>query len=867
MSRPRLCHAAWHFALWGAWPIAIVLAGLSLPAGEPQSRFFDQLRSRQLFSLAERYCLEKLSRDDLPPGQRIDFAYELSRTFVQHALVAEADQQADLWDRSLQVLNQARNVVGKHERKLLLDLQSGFVECARGHALRWQSALTPENGPLRRQALQAFAGGIEKLVQQDGELKVRLRKPPPKDVPAQDKFSPAEIRGLLLTTEFELGKAYYETANLQPDNDTDRLGTIEEAERWLGAALNADRAGELGQASQVLMAGCARLRIDANRALRLLDDLQASEPPAAITDLILAERARVFLMQQKPVEAADLLTENLKTRSHPPGELVSLRIEVLIQLWLAAEEKQATDLGNELQASIDQQLGKVHTTNPGYWATYCESLVTQARESQSLGTVLAEQVRRARGLYHAKQIPAAIAAYATAIESARKEGRDDLAFDLTYTRGSIEIESRQFSAAVQTFQDLVTAAPQHARAADAHFLAAYALGQIYAASATRQNREAYTRQLEAQRRLYPNHATSGEAVWMLGQLEEKRLQNSAAIKLYQQIPSDHARASSAAAAMARCYDRLLQRLRELKQPTETWETEAVDRLTALLPADRPETLLSEDQAILALHLSNIVLQSHNPDFARTDRWLEWVTRSAPSLPSGGPPQPAPPAEQPSSQWPELTRAAARLRVVSLAGQGRIPEAEKTLTTLAASSPSELLAIIDGLSKLVAQAQAEPQHNLGELQLRAALNLKSQRDQLNPEDQQRLDRCVAEAYVAAGRYEQAIEPFREQLKARPQDVTLLTGLAQLLMKFGQRARTEEAQAIWKQIEGRNKSGSTGWFEARYQVARCELELGNPDKALKLIGVTRVLFPQLGGAETQQKFQDLQAECEGRLAKPK
>lgn len=868
MSRRRPPQAIGRPWLRGVLLMALMalLVCLPLMGGEPQSRFFDQLRARQLFGLAERYCLEKLAREDLPAGQRIDFAYELSRTFVQHALVAESEQQTELWDRSLQVLYQTRTAVGNHERKVLLDLQAGFVQCARGHALRWQSALTPDNGPIRLQARQMLAGGIEKLVQLDAELKVRLRKPAPKDVAPQDKFSPAEIRGLLLTTEFELGKAYFETANLQSDDDTDRLGTIQEAEKWLGAALNADRAGDIGQASQVLMAGCARLRIDANRALRLLDDLQSSEPPATINDLILAERARIFLMQLKPLEAADLLTENLKTRTDPPGELVSLRIEVLIKLWLAAEEKKAADLASELQRTIDEQLEKVRTTNPGYWATYCETLVTQARESRSLGTVLAEQVRKARGLYHAKKIPAALAAYSAAIDGAKKEGRDDLAFDLTYTRGSIEIEAGQFSAAAQTFKDLVAANPQHAKTPDAHFLAAYALGQIYAATATKQNRESYTNQLEAQRRLYPDHATSGEATWLLGQLEEKRLQNSAAIKLYQQVPATHPRASAAAAATGRCYDRLLQRLRELKQPIEAWETEAIERLTGLLPTDQAATL-SEDQAVLALHLSNIVLQSQTPDFAGADRWLEWVTRSAPALPSGGKQKPATPAGQPAPLWPELTRAAARLRVVSLAGQGRIPEAEKTLTTLAASSPSELLAIIDGLSKLVAQAQTEPQHNLGELQLRVALNLKSQRDKLDPEDQQRLDRCVAEAYVAAGRYEQAIEPFKEQLKARPQDVTLLMGLAQLLMKFGKRDRTEEAQAIWKQIESRYKSGTAGWFEARYQFARCELELGNPEKALKLIGVTRVLFPQLGGAETSRKFQDLQTECEGRLAKPK
>jgi tetratricopeptide (TPR) repeat protein len=348
-------------------------------------------------------------------------------------------------------------------------------------------------------------------------------------------------------------------------------------------------------------------------------------------------------------------------------------------------------------------------------------------------------------------------------------------------------------------------------------------------------------------------------------LEEKRLQNSAAIQLYQQVPADHPRASAAAAATARCYDRLLQRLRELTQPTETWETEAIERLTRLLPPDKSETLLTEDQAVLALHLSNIVLQTAKPDFAAADRWLEWVSRSAQGAPTTSQPTKPNATPMPPAHWVELNRAASRLRVVSLAGQGRYPAAEQTLADLASNSPSELLSIIDGLSKLVAQAQTEPQHHLGELQLRAALNLKTQRDQLSAEDQLRLDRCIAEAYVAAGRYEQAIEPFREQLKNRPNDVTLLTSFANLLMKFGQRSKTEEAQGVWKQIESRHKSGSPGWLEARYQFARCELELGNPNKALKLINVTRVLFPQMGGPETQKKFQELQAASEQRLPK--
>ncbi len=844
------------------WLIAVCLFTASLCGGEPQARFFDQLRARQLYSLAERYCLEKLARPDLPAAQRIDFTYELSRTFVQHALVAGDDQQAELWERSQKVLQHAGQQVGEHDRKLLLELQSGFVDCARGHALRWQTELSPDDGPLRQQAIQTLSTGIERLTRLEPELKVRLRKPSPKNVAAQDKFTPAEIRGLLLTTAFELGQARFETANLMSTDNPQRLPAIQEAERWLGVALNADRSGETGLSSQVLLAGCARLRIEANRAIRLLDDVAAESPSPAILDQIMAERVRVLLMQMKPVDAAELLTIAFQNRAAPPGELVSLRIQVLIELWQTAEAKQATALAAEFQATIDQQLERVRATNPGYWAAYCESLVTQSRESRTLGADLAEHVRRARGYYSSKQIPAAITAYAQSAKLAKDSGRADVAFDLAYTGGSIEIESGRFSDAIRTFDALVAEQPAHSRTPDAHLLAAHALGQIYSGSATKPNREAYTAKLEAVRRDHPHHPTFGEATWLLARLEEKRLQNSAAIQLYRQIPTSHARGPAAASATARCYDRLLHRLRELRQPTEKWETEAVATLTTLLPEEKSTATLTEDQAVLLLHLSNIVLQSNQPDFAAADRWLEGVTRSAETVNTTNLKAPATGPHDPRQHWQEFNRAAARLRVVSLAGQGKFPEAEKMLASIAATSPSELLSIIDGLSKLVAHAQEKPLHHLGELQLRAALNLKARQHQLEPADRQRLDRCVAEAYVAAGRYQQALEPFGELLQSNPRDPGLLTSYAQLLMKFGLRARTAEAQAVWKRLESGCKSGSADWFEARYQFARCDLELGSPDKALKLIGVTKVLYPQLGGPEIQQKFLSLQEACQKR-----
>lgn len=878
--------------------LCLLTVGWCVPSlgSEQQTRFFEQLRSRELYGLIERFCLEELNRSDLPPYQRIQLSSELSKTYGQHALVVAREQQVEMWQRARQVLDDAKSSVGQHERTLLLDLQAGFIPCAQGQAIKWELNLTPEDIALRKQALSLLSEGIEQLSRLEPVIREKILHPSRKEIPLRDKFTSGELRDQLGVLQFELGQAYYVRAGLLDAGDADRFSAVDSAEKWLGAAIGSDRISEFAQTGQILLAGCARLKIDAQRASRMLEQVEKSMPSQTVADLVLAERARLLLMQKRPTDAAKLLTDALKQRQPAPGELIALRVEVLIELWRTATEKGSQVLAKEIDAELDRQVESLTAAQSNYWAAYCETLISTARDARSLGEDLADLVRRARGLYAAKQIPEAISAYANASRNAAKSGKADLAFDMAYTRGSIEVESGKFADAVETFTDLVELDPSNPRTADALFLAAYALGQIYYELPSKVNREAYVAALESQRQNFPEHATFGEATWLLAQLEERRLQNSSAIRLYQEVPADHPRAGQAGAATARCYDLVITRLRDLKQPTDQWEAEAEEKLTVLLPTEKRRVRLPIEQATLALHLANIYLQSKEPPFAKADQLLEWILRSAqiqlvPATPvnalgKAGSKRPASdalrdPAETKDEEnsestegdatvavlqrWLELQRVAMRLRVVSLAGQGRLADAEQSLVDLEETSPSELLAIISGLSKLVSQAQEKPRHELGELQLRAALRLGKQRAQLSPAEQQRLDRCIVEAYVAAGRYPEAVDVYRGILASRPKDVEILTGLAQLLMKFGQRAKTEEAQALWKKLDGLTKAGTDPWFEVRLNYAQCDLTLGKPDQALKLLRVTKVMYAEPKDATLKEQLQRIEKECEAAVKK--
>ena len=51
----------------------------------------------------------------------------------------------------------------------------------------------------------------------------------------------------------------------------------------------------------------------------------------------------------------------------------------------------------------------------------------------------------------------------------------------------------------------------------------------------------------------------------------------------------------------------------------------------------------------------------------------------------------------------------------------------------------------------------------------------------------------------------------------------------------------------------------WLAARYHVCRGLLAAGNKADACKLLKVTRLLYPKLGGEKLQARFTELENQC--------
>lgn len=839
------------FALFAC--LLVTLSSMPLRAEETAANFFQGLRERRLFNLAESYCLQRLSRPNLPADQRIDLTLELAATQSEHAkFVAEAEA-TEFWNKARAEIEELLARDPGNPRRILLEAEVAFISVTEGEWARWQADLMPYDETYRSQARTVLSAAVINLRELEQRIAAQARKAAPARTGARRELRPFEVRALLLEVRYRLAAALLNQAAIADvPNRTDGL---HEAEKLLRALTESLGGEDITWGSWVMLAECYRLLGDGIHALAVLKAIETRKPAPEVIDRVTAERVRLLLIEQQDLGAQKVISEYAKTRQPLPGELALLHVQVLGRLVRALRAKQADAAATELLGLIETQVEQVVRDTGGYWSYRCALVMDQLRDEQKYGVEVAPLVRRAQAEYTRRRLAAAVESYGRAAAEARRTGKEELAFTLAFQRASILTQEKKWDDAASSFRELVQKFPGNPKAVDADLLAAFALGKLYEDKQTKARREQYIEALEAHRKAYAGHPSEAEATWMLAQLEERREQFTVALKLYRQIPNGHARGPAAQIGMARCYDKILHRLRELGEPAGPWEGEAIAALESMLPLPSIGTSHFDlQQSEIAVRLARILLQRQPANFTAADRLLARVFAGLAAIP---PAEEAKPGE--NDERVGLQTQATQLRVVSLAGQGKAQDARKLLDQLSATSPSELLRILNGIARIVAAAQPQSRRDLGELQFEAAQKLARRRSELTPVEQRRLDECLASAYMATGQSKLAIQTYEALMKSAPRDKALLTAYAEVLSRCDTQPCRDKAHTTWKTIESLSPAGSNEWLAARLHVCQALLDLGDAPAALKLLKVTRLLYPKLGGDTLRAKFGELEARC--------
>ena len=855
-------------ASFAASLICILLVASNATCDDTLARYFGQLRQRGLFALAEAELFSRLSADDLPLAAKTDLTIELSRTLGEHAGFVTDAQQKELWSRAHQAVQELSDQNRSNPRIILLELQAGALWAAEGDWLRHEREIRPFDEDLLNQARAACAAAIETLT----PLENSLTNPTPESSPKRgaEAITGHERRTAMHQARWDLALSFRNRAELAEVGSAERAADLSEVDQLL-RRLIAVADEPLQSRSKLLNVTCLRLKGDYARAAEALGLLERSDFKGVpmIQDEITAERVRLQLALKRPADAAEVILKARTSRQRLTGELWFLQTQALISLRQIALEKSQETLAERLAEQVVTSIERCEEQAGGYWSRRCRQVWENLQTSQKYGAELDALMQQARADYSAVRIDPALQKYAQAEQIAVDRDLLDLAMDLGFTRSSILLDSSRFDAAAAEFLALSTRYPSHARSSRAHLLGTYCLGRLYDEKKTQPRREAYTKELDLHLVKYADDSTASDAYFLKAQLEEQRLQATQALPLYLQVDTQHARASDAMLGASRCYETILRRMIEQHRPSDVFEREGIDQMSKFLslPANAPDKWTAI-QADIALRLAAFLLMaSHEP-------------LKAPATEIGEPPSKSGPVDLKRASRPEqarkwlaqvsayaehansdsltnelrnqLLQRTNALNVIALAGAGMRVDAQRALNQLKAS-PKELLSLADQLVPFVSAARDDVRIQLAGLQLQAAERAQLQRDQLSAAETVLLDRCRMKASLFSGQTSRAVDLGQQLAERFPSDLEFQNELATVFSEATTSDAGVLAKKCWRRIESQSKTGSPEWFHARLGVLQVCIRLHQFDEAGKLLQVTKVLYPELGGSSLQPRFE--------------
>lgn len=775
---------------------------------------------------------------------------ELSRTLIAHASVTTLNQREELWKEAERLLVEFESAEPNNPRSIEVAAELAMIPARIAELLAWTFEIHPADVQSRTAAEARFRQALDRL----RSVSARIEKsPPPKDSDLADgALTSSELAELQQKIQYTIAVSQHFMATVQAAGPN-RAGGILETREQLERLIRSRPEGVWTFRARLFRARMDRLQGDFARAESQLRSMLRDADDEELQDQVLAEWVRTRFDAGQLDEGFELISQRTQKTRLLSDELRALAVEGLLAAWRIAGEKNDP----ALQADLLEQAKSHHQRTRGRWHQLTEARLRQVQQNLNLGDELAELVRSAQFAYQQGDLLTATKEYSQAAATAHRQQKPDLAVDYAFTKGAIEVQQQDWPAAAQTFLQISQTYPDHPRAADAGLMHAYSLGQVYLSQPTRESREAYEQALQTQLRNFPDSPSASEATWMLAVHQEQRLQWTDAVELYRKIPPGSPRFDAASLRIVVLYEKILTRLREIDGPVQQWEDrllEDIVRIEDQLPAN--DVLKSLEQCHFAVRTAQLLLQHRDRWYAVADHWLRRIERAVEYQFREAELR----GESLNREWKQVERAAAQLRIVSLAGQQRLGEARAIMLKLEQTSPEAMLGILLGLTEMTSKIDTRLQVELGYLQLEAINRLAEARDQLSTDQQSLLDDCRAEAQIAVGNLFEASEIYEELLERFPADERLMRKVIDVSIRRGRAEDLLRARKWWTQIEQLHDPGTPDWISARLNIARLNVRLGKPAEARKLLGVTKALYPTLGTPELKAEFEATLLELE-------
>jgi hypothetical protein len=459
---------AWRFTRLRVVLVFLLFFGETAFANDHDSQFIAGLRQRRLFELAEFYCDEQLTNDQLAEADRAELTVELVRVYSEHALNSRGTQRETLWQQAQSAALPFQE--SNQPRAVLVRVQDALASLARGELERMESEVAFQPDDALATARETLRAAASKLTTIDRELT--------EAIPARRRnpLRPNELSGDQLTSlqnnvRYQLARAYKNQALCYPAASSDRTASLTAAIEQLEQPLVQLAPGQaLYVDLRLEQIACLQLLGDSTGAAAYLKTLGNEDLSPNNQLRVRAAQIRLHLARGESSNAMRIVAKGRRIAATTSAEVDFAFLETYVSLWI-----KATD-GND-QAEVSRWRSKSIATSKfieqehgTYWARRAELLLIRVGAGSGDGSV--EILRRmADDLYRKGSFGDAVVAYDKAANAAQETGDVKLSFELSYKAALVLQQEEQYAEAASYFRRLAVAQAKHAHASNAHLLA------------------------------------------------------------------------------------------------------------------------------------------------------------------------------------------------------------------------------------------------------------------------------------------------------------------------------------------------------------------------------------------------------------
>lgn len=436
-------------------------------------------------------------------------------------------------------------------------------------------------------------------------------------------------------------------------------------------------------------------------------------------------------------------------------------------------------------------------------------------------------VAKASEHYREQRIDEAVAALDKAAGVAFASEATGKAFELSLTAAEMLRKAGRADEAAERFQQAALSNSRDPRATQAHRAAIKTFATTLDSESPEQL-DRYAKLLDQHLSVWTQSPAAAEVRWERVELLARRGQWDALLATVRAISKENPRYGRSRELLVAAYAGLLAEDHSAQRFAAA--REELQPLIFVDPTAWPtEWSPLQREAALALARSGLDQQAEGLDYSK--QLLRHALEDRPA------PEPA---------WER--RAATAMAVAMLAG-GEMAEAEAWLRRVHKGKPAEREQLL--------------LTTLGHLRERSGVGAEADRllQSLGAlEGGVRQDAQSAAALAAAGRTKEARQLYEKLAAERPDDRGVQIAYAKLLGSSANPKDSEAALGRWRLIESRSEAGSEGWFEARLERLRLLVATGQQADAEKLLALTRLLAPTLGGDAMHAEFEQIAKQLE-------